>query len=174
LVPRPQKQKLVKCKWLFKIKKGMLPINLLRFKAKLVAKGFTQKEGIDYTEIFSSIVKFKTIHMILVTVVQYDLELEQLDVKTAFLHGDLDELIYMEHPVGYVNKHHPDYICLLKKSFYELKQSLRQWYKKIDNFATGIGFVRSKYDNCFYFMLSDTPVYLLLYVDDILLISKSK
>ena len=141
LVPRPKKQKLVKCKWLFKIKEGTLPTDPLRFKARLVAKGFTQREGIDYTEIFSHVVKFKTIRMILTIVVQYDLKLEQLDVKIAFLHGDLDKLIYMEQHVGYVNKHYHDYVCLLKKSLYGLKQSPIQWYKKFDNFVTGIGFI---------------------------------
>ena len=152
----------------------MLSTDPLRFKARLVAKGFTQRKGIDYTEIFSPVVKFKTIRMMLAIVVQYDLELEQLDVKTAFLHGDLDETIYMEQPAGYINKHYPDHVCLMKKSLYGLKQSPRQWYKKFDNFVTGIGFIRSEYDNCLYFVLSDFPVYLLLYVDDILLISKSK
>ena len=103
----------------------MLPTDLLRFKAKLVAKGFTQREGIDYTDIFSPVVKFKTIRMILAIVVQYDLELEQLDVKTAFLHGDLDELIYIEQSVGYVNKHHPDYVCLSTWMYPSLTGELR-------------------------------------------------
>lgn len=80
----------------------------------------------------------------------------------------------MVQPTGYINPTHPDHVCLLKKSLYGLKQSPRQWYKKFDSFVLGIGFIRSQYDNCFYFILSDIPVYLLLYVDDILIISKSK
>ena len=81
----------------------------------------------------------------------------------------------MRQPAGYVCSNHPDFVCLLKRSLYGLKQSPRQWYKRFDTFVINIGFSRSKYDCCFYFMLSETiPVYLLLYVDDMLLISKSK
>jgi len=112
--------------------------------------------------------------MILVVVVQFDLELEQMDVKTTFLHCDLKECIYMVQPIGYINQTYPEHVCLLKKSLYGLKQSPRQWYKKFDSFVLGIGFERSKYDNCFYFILPNIHVYLLLYVDDILIISKSK
>ena len=95
LVPKPNKQKLVECKWLYKLKEGISASDPLKFKARLVAKGYTQREGIDYNEIFSPVVKFKTIRVMLAVVVHYDLELEQLDVKTVFLHGDLDENIYM-------------------------------------------------------------------------------
>ena len=112
--------------------------------------------------------------MMLIVVVHFDLELEQLDVKTAFLHGDLDELIYMKQFARYIDTLHPKHIRLLKKSLYRLKQSPRQWYKKFDNFATEIGFTLSKYGSCFYYMLSSILVYLILYVDDILLISKCK
>ena len=97
-----------------------------------------------------------------------------MDVKTVFLHGNLDECICMVQPIGYINQTYPDHVCLLKKSLYGLKQSPRQWYKKFDSFVLGIGFERSKYDNCFYFILPNIHVYLLLYVDDILIISKSK
>ncbi|CAM9000931.1 unnamed protein product [Rhodiola kirilowii] len=104
----------------------------------------------------------------------FDLELEQLDVKTAFLHDDLDEEIYLRQPEGYVDSVHPDYFCKLNKSLYGLKQSPRQWYKHFDSFVLSIGFVRSSFDRCFYFAdLNECPVYLLLYVDDMLLISKS-
>ena len=97
----------------------------MRYKARLVATGYTQREGIDYTEIFSPVVKFKTIRLMLTVVVQFNLELEQLDVKTAFLHGDLEEQICMSQPVGFIDSKHPDYVCLLKKSLYGLKQSPR-------------------------------------------------
>ena len=98
-----------------------------------------------------------------------------MDVKTAFLHGDLEEQIYMSQLVGFIDSKHPNYVCLLKKSLYGLKQSPRQLYKKFDMFVLSIGFTRSKYDNCFYFMTSDNvAVYLLLYVNNMLLISQSK
>lgn len=77
----------------------------------------------------------------------------------------------MDQPVGYVDPSYPEHVCLLKKSLYGLKQSPRQWYKKFNDFALKAGFIRSNYDAYFYFIISDEPVYLLLYVDDILLIS---
>ncbi|CAM8937160.1 unnamed protein product [Rhodiola kirilowii] len=105
----------------------------------------------------------------------YDLELEQLDVKTAFLHWELDEKIYMEQPQGFVDKRNEDKVCFLQKSLYGLKQSRRLWYIRFDTYVLKLGFVRSVYDACFYFALTDgDPVYILLYVDDIPLISKSK
>ena len=128
MVPQPLKQKLIQCKWLFKLNEGISPTDPIRHKARLVAKGFSQREGIDYTKTFSPVVKFKTICMMLSVVVQFDLELEQLDVKTTFLHGDLEEKIYMAQPVGYIDSDKPKHVCLLKKSLYGLKQSPRQWY----------------------------------------------
>lgn len=174
LVPKPKNQKLVECKWLYKLKDGINQNDPPRFKARLVAKGYTQRAGIDFTEIFSPVVKFKTIRLMLSIVAQYDLEIEQLDVKTAFLHGELDESIYMSQPLGFKDRNLPEHVCLLKKSLYGLKQSPRQWYKRFDTFILGIGFTRSMFDSCFYFAcINDMPIYLLLYVDDMLLISKS-
>ena len=103
-----------------------------------MAKGFTQREGIDYNKIFSPVVKYKTIRIILALVSFYNLELEQLDIKTAFLHRDLDETIYMSQPEGFESKTNPSYVCLLRKSLYGLKQALRQWYKRLDTFVTNI------------------------------------
>ncbi|CAM8990842.1 unnamed protein product [Rhodiola kirilowii] len=97
-----------------------------------------------------------------------------MDVKTAFLHAELDEEIYMEQPIGFEDKRYPDHICYLNKSLYGLKQSPRFWYIRFDTYVLSLGFVRSEFDACFYFtQLDSDPVYLLLYVEDILLISKS-
>ena len=84
------------------------------------------------------------------------------------MHGNLEEKIYMVQPSGYIDSDKAEHVCLLKKSLYDLKQSPRQWYKKFDNFVLGIRFIRSQYDNYFYFILPNVPIYLLLYVDDIL------
>lgn len=103
-----------------------------------------------------------------------DMELHQLDVKTAFLHGDLEEIIYMTQPEGYELPETKDKVCLLKKSLYGLKQSPRQWYLKFDEHMLSIGFERSMYDSCVYFKRKNgvPVVYLLLYVDDMLVASK--
>lgn len=91
LVDRPKGKKIVSCKWLFKLKEGIPGVEKARFKARLVARGFTQREGIDYNEVFSPVVKHSSIRMVLALVAQEDMELEQLDVRMAFLHGELEE-----------------------------------------------------------------------------------
>jgi len=122
LVKLPKDRKTVGCKWVFKLKKGV-DGKVERYKARLVAKGYSQMEGIDYHEIFSPVVKLVSIRVVLALVALLDLELEQLDVKTTFLHGDLDEEIYMEQPEGFVQHQKGRLVCKLKKSLYGLKQS---------------------------------------------------
>ena len=106
----------------------------------------------------------------------HDYELEQLDVKTAFLHGDLEEDIYMHQLKGFTAANKEDYVCLLKRSLYGLKQSPRQWYKKFDSFMISHDFKRSSFDSCVYFKRcnDESLLYLLLYVDDMLIAAKSK
>ena len=176
LVPRPKGRKIVTCKWIFKKKEGTTPDEGIRYKARLVARGFTQKEGVDYNEIFSPVVRHTSIRVLLAIVAHYDLELEQLDVKTAFLHGLLEEDIYMTQPEGFVVPGKEDYVCKLKKSLYGLKQSPRQWYKRFDSYMIKLGFSRSPYDCCVYHNKADdgSMVYLVLYVDDMLIAAKSK
>ena len=123
MVERPKQQSIVTCKWIYKIKIAVLEDEQIKYKARLVAKGFTQQEGIDFGEIFSPVIKYKSIRIMLSLVVQYNLELEQMDVKTAFLHGDLEETIYMEQPEGFKVQKNKDMVCLLKKSLYGLKQA---------------------------------------------------
>jgi hypothetical protein len=97
-----------------------------------------------------------------------------MDVKTTFLHGDLEEEIYMKQPEGFVVKGKKELVCKLKKSLYGLKQSPRMWYQKIDTYMLGLGFTRSKEDHCVYFkLIGDHLIYLVLYVDDMLLIGNN-
>ena len=102
------------------------------------------------------------------------MELDQLDVKTAFLHGRLQEEILMTQPEGFVSSEYPDHVCLLKKSLYGLKQSPRQWYLRFDEFMISHGFMRCNFDCCVYYKKidSDHHIYLLLYVDDMLIACK--
>ncbi|CAM8880907.1 unnamed protein product [Rhodiola kirilowii] len=121
LVDRPKGQKLVGCKWIYKKKEGIPGVEKHRLKARLVAKGFTQREGIDFTKIFSPVVKRRSIIVVLSMVAEFELELEQLDVKTAFLHDKLDEEIYMRQSDGFTVGNKEEKVCLLKKSLYGLK-----------------------------------------------------
>nr|KYP66486.1 Retrovirus-related Pol polyprotein from transposon TNT 1-94 [Cajanus cajan] len=172
LVQLPKGRRVLKNKWVFKLKKD--GDKLVRHKARLVVKGFSQKQGIDFEEIFSPVVKMCSIRVILGLVASMDLELEQLDVKTAFLHGDLDEEIYMEQPEGFEVKGKEDMVCKLKKSLYGLKQAPRQWYKKFDSFIKSQGFKRTDADPCVYINRYPNGKFLilLLYVDDMLIVGQ--
>ncbi|RVW64151.1 Retrovirus-related Pol polyprotein from transposon TNT 1-94 [Vitis vinifera] len=176
LVPLPEGVKPVDCKWLFKIKDGISEDEPPKYKSRLVAKGFSQKEGIDYNEVFSPVVKHKSIRVLLAMVSVFNLELDQLDVKTAFLHGNLEEEIYMKQPEGFVDSEKSDHVCFLKKSLYGLKQSPRQWYKRFDAFMVSHEFMRNQYDSCVYFktLPDGSFIYLLLYVDDMLIAAKNR
>ncbi|KAK1686989.1 hypothetical protein QYE76_047837 [Lolium multiflorum] len=175
VVPLPKEKKAVRCKWIFKRKEDLSPNEPPRYKARLVAKGFSQIPGIDYNDVFSPVVKHSSIRAFFGIVAMRDLELEQLDVKTAFLHGELEEEIYMDQPEGFVVPGKEDLVCKLKRSLYGLKQSPRQWYKRFDSFMLAHEFKRSKYDSCVYIkFVNGSPIYLLLYVDDMLIAAKRK
>lgn len=140
-----------------------------KFKARIVAKEYSQRKGIDYDEVFSPVVRHTSIKIILALVASYDMELEQLDLKTAFLHGDLEEDIYMVQPEGFKQPKTERLVCRLWKSLYRLKQSTRQWYKKFDSYMIQIGYTRCEYDCCVYVKsLDGSFIFLLLYVDDML------
>jgi len=161
--------KIVGCKWVYKTKcdsKG----NIKRFKARLVVKGFTQREGIDYNETFSLVSCKDSFRIIMALVAHYDLELHQMDVKTAFLNGDLYENVYMSQPKGFVVEGKENLGWRLKKSIYGLKQASRQWYLKFDE--RKFGFKENEEDNCIYAKFKNGKfIFLILYVDDILLAS---
>jgi hypothetical protein len=114
-----------------------------RFKARLVAKGFDQKCGIDYHKTFSPVIKPATIRLLLALAVQFDWELRQLDVSNAFLHGILDEEVYMEQPQVFVDPACTDFVCRLHKSIYGLKQAPRAWFTRLTHALLDIGFTGS-------------------------------
>ena len=118
-------KKAIGCKWVYAKKDGFPNKNNVRYKARLVAKGYAQMEGVDYNEVFSPVVKHSSIRILLALVAQLDLELVQIDVKTVFLYGDLDEEIYMNQPDGYKVARKEKMVCKLEKSLYGLKQSPR-------------------------------------------------
>ena len=155
-------------KWVFRIKTE--PDDKRRFKARLVVKGYSQRKGIDYAEIFSPVVKLTSIRILLSIVASENLHLEQMYVKTTFLHGDLDKEIYMQQLEEFVVPGMEHMVCKLSRSLYGQKQAPRQWYKKFDSFMTKSGFCKAEKDPCCYFKkYTDSYVFLLLYVDDMLI-----
>ncbi|MCO5586941.1 hypothetical protein L7F22_040886 [Adiantum nelumboides] len=134
LVPLPKGRKTLPNKWVYKIE---TVDEKPKYKARLVAKGYAQKEGIDFQEIFSPVVKLTTLHVLFALVAVLDLELNQMDVKTAFLHGDIED-IYMKQPEGFVVPGCEELVCKLKRALYGLRQSSWQWYKKFDTFLKAL------------------------------------
>ncbi|TQE12682.1 hypothetical protein C1H46_001702 [Malus baccata] len=161
----------VNCKWVFKTKRDAQG-RIERYKARLVAKGFTQREGVDYNDTFSPISSKDSIQLIMALTAYFDLELHQMDVKTAFLNGELDEEIFMSQPPGFVERGKEDMVCKLNKSIYGLKQASRQWFLKFDQVVTSQGFIENKMDDCIYLKFKGSKfIFLVLYVDDILIAS---
>ncbi len=172
IVPLPKNQKAIKVKWVLDFKpahKGAAA----RYKARFVACGYAQLYGIDYFATYSPVVKQYSIRLVLSIAAAKDLEMVQLDIKTAFLYGDLKEEIYMLQPEGYALPGKEDEVCRLLKCLYGLKQSSRCWFEKFDDFITKFGFIRCKSDPCVYYRVGADGEYtiLIIYVDDGLLCS---
>lgn len=173
LAPLPPGRNMVSNKWLFK-KKFTQDGEVSKYKARLVARGFSQRYGEDYTETFAPVVKFPTLRMVLALAAAADLHLQQMDVKSAYLNGIITEDIYMSQPEGYVMKGRESLACKLNKSIYGLKQSGRKWYQRLDASLLKMGFIKSAADQNLYILKQgDAYLLLLVYVDDILLASNS-
>ena len=163
-------QRTVGCKWIFK-KKTDMDGKVQTYKARLVAKGYTQTYGIDYEETFSPVAKIKSIRIMLAIAAFHDYEIWQMDVKTAFLNGKLDQDVLMAQPEGFESAKHPKKVCKLQKAIYGLKQASRSWNLCFHEKVKGFGFSRSEDESCIYVKTSGSiVVFLVLYVDDILLI----
>ena len=168
LVPRSLATNIVGCRWLHRIKYN--PDGTVKcLKSRLVAKCFHQRPRIDYHDTFSPVIKHASIRLVLALAIAHNWPLKQLDVNNAFLQGDLTEEVYMTHPPGFVDKDKPDHVCRLRKAIYGLKQAPRAWYNAIREALIGVGFVNSLADaSLFVFSSDNLLVYVLIYVDDII------
>ncbi|RVW34517.1 Copia protein [Vitis vinifera] len=160
----------VGCKWIFTIK-YKADGSVERFKARLVARGFTQSYGIDYQETFAPVAKLNTIRILLSLAVNQDWCLQQLDIKNAFLNGDLEEEVYMEIPPGFEESMAKNQVCKLQKSLYGLKQSPRAWFDRFTKAVLKLGYKQGQADHTLFVKKSHAGklAILIVYVDDIIL-----
>ncbi|CAM8896855.1 unnamed protein product [Rhodiola kirilowii] len=157
------------CKWVFTVKVNP-DGSVARLKARLVAKGYSQTYGIDYFDTFSPVAKLTSIKLLISLAASHHWPLHQLDIKNAFLHGDLQEPIYMEQPPGFVAQGESAKVCYLHKSLYGLKQSPRAWFSTFTSAVEKFGMEKSKSDHSVFYKQSGNGIILLVvYVDDIVI-----
>jgi len=170
VVPRPTDRKVVGSKWVFRIKRGP-DGQILKYKARVVAQGFSQIEGIDYDQTFAPVAKFASLRVLLAIAAERDLEVHQMDVKSAYLNGELQEDIFMQAPAGFDV---PEGMVLkLVKAVYGTKQGGRVWYEEIRNTLLMMGYQRTDADHAVFIRQSDSPPsFIALYVDDITMVAE--
>ncbi|KAG9449455.1 hypothetical protein H6P81_009420 [Aristolochia fimbriata] len=167
LVPRLEYLNVIGTKWVFKNKTDEEG-NVIRKKARLVAQGYTQVEGIDFDETFAPVARLESIRLLLATVSMMKIKLHQMDVKSAFLNGYLNEEVYVEQPKGFEDPHKPDCVYRLTKALYGLKQAPRAWYERLTQFLCSKGFTRGGVDKTLFIKRGDHELTLAqIYVDDI-------
>lgn len=169
-VTLPKNRKPISACWIFTRKRNRQG-DVIRYKARLVARGYMQREGTDYTETFAPVVRYESVRTLLAMAAINQMKIGQFDIKTAFLNGTLEEDIYMELPEGTGNE---GKVVKLQRSLYGLKQSPRQWNKRFREFFKKFNFIASETNNCVYHgSINNEVVLLALYVDDGLLFAKS-
>ena len=172
LGPLPPGRRAIGCKWVFKLKKDDEG-RVARYKARLVARGFSQVPGLDFEDTFAPVARYDTMRLLLNIACMDDLDLYQMDVKTAYLNGDLDEDLYMRQPEGFVVPGSEHLVCHLKRPLYGLRQAGRAWNTKLHAVLTAGGMSRSSFDHCLYFKRAPyrKVIFVLTYVDDIIIAS---
>ncbi|GMH24089.1 hypothetical protein Nepgr_025932 [Nepenthes gracilis] len=167
LVPRPTNTNVIGTKWIFKNKIDESG-NITRNKARLVAQGYTQVEGIDYDETFAPVALLEFIRIILSVACTMGFKLYQMDVKSVFLNGFIQEEVYVEQPKGFVNPTFSDHVYKLKKALYGLKQAPRAWYERLTSYLNDHGFIRGSVDKTLFVQMTDKCMLVAqVYVDDI-------
>ncbi|GKB30367.1 retrovirus-related pol polyprotein from transposon TNT 1-94 [Tanacetum coccineum] len=173
LVPAPYGKTIIGSKWVFRNKRDETRI-VIKNKARLVAQGYNQQEGIDYDETFAPVARLEAIRIFLAFATYMNFIVYQMDVKSAFLNGKLKEEVYVKQPPGFESNEFPNHVCKLDKALYGLKQAPRAWYETLSTFLTEHKFVRGKIDNTLFVYKTQTDVILVqIYVDDIIFGSTS-
>lgn len=169
LVELPHNKKAIGCKWVFTTK-HKLDGSISRYKVRLVAKRYAQEYGIDYEDTFSFVAKITAIRELIAYATSKEWKIHQMDVKNAFLNGDLQEEVYMEQPEGYVDKTFPHYVCKLRKALYGLKQAPRAWTQKLNECLKEMHFVMIEVDHSLYVChVEGNIVIIAIYVDDLII-----
>ncbi|KAF8064476.1 Retrovirus-related Pol polyprotein from transposon TNT 1-94 [Scenedesmus sp. PABB004] len=170
LQTKPPGVKAIPCKWVFTLKRDAAG-NIERFKARLVIKGFHQRAGIDYNDVFSPVIKYQTFRALMAAAAAHDWEVRHLDIKTAFLNGHLEEEVWMQQPPGF-GEHGSALACRLRRSLYGLKQAPRVWNQRLHAELVAMGFAQTAADPCVYYLYKEGSfIILLVYVDDILVVT---
>ena len=168
LVKPPKDASIIGTKWIFKNKVDEFG-TVTRNKARLVAQGYNQQEGIDFDQTYAPVARLESIRMLLAYACYKKIKLHQMDVKSAFLNGFLEEEVYVKQPPGFEHEQHPDYVYKLKKALYGLKQAPRAWYKRLSKFLIKNGFIRGKIDPTLFTKQNGNDILIVqIYVDDII------
>ncbi|GAA0173738.1 transmembrane signal receptor [Lithospermum erythrorhizon] len=169
----PKGRKAIGVKWVFQIKKNA-KADVERYKARLIAKGYKQKQGIDYEEVFAPVARLETVRLMISIAAQFQWKINQMDVKSAFLNGFLEEEVYIEQPEGYVVKGHASKVLRLKKALYGLKQAPRAWNSRLDKYLQDNGFLKCTHEYALYVKKDHNDVfYVCIYVDDLIFTGSS-
>jgi hypothetical protein len=170
LVPRPAHAPVMGNKWVYRIKYNA-DGSVLKYKARLVGKGYTQVQGQNYNETYAPVPPMRVMRFMFAHSARYNHELENVDVETAFLNGDIEEEVYMMQPEGHVDQAHPEFVCRLRKALYGTKQGARVWNQKLHGLLVATGCEQSKLEPCLYYMGQGADQLLVLvWVDDITLV----
>lgn len=171
LVSRPLNKKVIKNKWVYRIKRNQ-DGSIQKFKARLVARGDQQIPGQDYDETFAPVARFEMLRALLAISAENEMFVHHMDVVSAYTQAELSDEIYMEQPTLFVRKGQEDKVCKLQKSLYGLKQAGREWYRKLNKYMISINFIKSEINPCVYVDNSNgSDVIIIIYVDDLLIAS---